>query len=105
MPSENLQANGENKTKTRATTMWNVLSNVRVENAIEKGGESRLAVSDSLQPHGLYNPWNSPGQNSGVDSRSLLQGIFPTQGLSPGFLQVDSLPSESLLVHPFPSIF
>ena len=53
MPSESLQANGENKTKTQATTMWNVLSNVRVENAIEKGGESRLAVSDSLQPHGL----------------------------------------------------
>ena len=25
-------------------------------------------------------PWNSPGQNTGGDSRSLLQGIFPTQG-------------------------
>ena len=23
-------------------------------------------VSDSLQPHGLYSPWNSPGQNTGV---------------------------------------
>ena len=29
-------------------------------------------------------PWNSPGQNTGVDSLSLLQGIFPTQGLNPG---------------------
>ena len=29
-------------------------------------------------------PWNSPGQNTGVGSLSLLQGIFPTQGLSPG---------------------
>ena len=28
--------------------------------------------------------WNSPGQNTGVGSRSLLQGIFPTQGLNPG---------------------
>ena len=24
--------------------------------------------------------WNSPGQNTGVGSLSLLQGIFPTQG-------------------------
>ena len=31
-----------------------------------------------------YSPWNSPGQNTGVDSHSLLQGIFPTQGLNPG---------------------
>ena len=29
-------------------------------------------------------PWNSPGQNTGVNSLSLLQGIFPTQGLNPG---------------------
>ena len=32
----------------------------------------------------LYSPWNSPGQNTGVDSLSLFQGIFPTQGLNPG---------------------
>ena len=31
-----------------------------------------------------YNPWNSPGQNSGVGSLSLLQEISPTQGLNPG---------------------
>ena len=46
--------------------------------------ESHLVVSDSSQPHGLYCPWNSPGQNTGVDSLSLLQGIFPTQGSNPG---------------------
>ena len=33
--------------------------------------------------HGLYSPWNSPSQNT-VGSLSLLQGIFPTQGLNPG---------------------
>ena len=33
---------------------------------------------------GLYSPWNSPGQNTRVRSLSLLQGIFPTQGLNPG---------------------
>ena len=27
--------------------------------------------------------WNSPGQNTGVGSHSLLQGIFPTQGSHP----------------------
>ena len=41
-------------------------------------------MSDSLWPHGLYSLWNSPGQNTGVDSLFLLQGIFPTQGLNPG---------------------
>ena len=30
-------------------------------------------VSDSLQPHELYSLWNSPGQNAGVGSLSLLQ--------------------------------
>ena len=28
--------------------------------------ESRSFVPDSLRPHGLYCPWNSPGQNTGV---------------------------------------
>ena len=37
-------------------------------------------MSDSLWPHGLYSPWNFPGQNTGVGSRSLLEEIFPTQG-------------------------
>ena len=48
--------------------------------------ESRSVVSNSLRPCGLYSPWNSPGQNPGVRSLSLLQGIFPTQGLDPGLL-------------------
>ena len=46
--------------------------------------ESCSVVSNSLRPHGLYSPRNSPGQNTGVCSLSLLQGIFPTQGLNPG---------------------
>ena len=48
--------------------------------------ESRSVVSDSLRPHGLYSPWNSPGQNTGVGSLSLLHGIFPTQGSNPSLL-------------------
>ena len=43
-------------------------------------------MSDSLRPHGLYSLWNSSGQSNRLGSRSLLQGIFPTQGLNPGLL-------------------
>ena len=46
--------------------------------------ESRSVMSNSLESYGLYSPWNSPGQNTGVGSLSLLQGIFPTQGSNPG---------------------
>ena len=48
----------------------------------------------SLQPRGLYSPWNSPGKNTGVGSLSLLQGIFLTQGSNSCLLcwQADSLP-------------
>ena len=48
--------------------------------------ESRSVVSDSLRPQGLYSPWNSPGQNTVVGSRSLLQGIFLSQRLNLGLL-------------------
>ena len=46
--------------------------------------ESHSVVCNSLWPHPLYSPQNSPGQNTGVNTLSLLQGIFPTQGLNPG---------------------
>ena len=60
--------------------------------------ESRSVVAVSVQPHRLYSPWNSPDQNTGVNSWSLPQGIFPDLGpriepRSPA-LQVDSLPTE-----------
>ena len=45
--------------------------------------ESCSVVSDSLRPHGLYSPCNSPGQDTGVGSLSLLQEVFPTQGSNP----------------------
>ena len=51
---------------------------------------SHSFVSDTLRLHGLQStrllcPWNSLGKNTGVRCHSLLQGIFPTQGLNPGF--------------------
>ena len=39
--------------------------------------ETHSGVSGSLQSHGLYSPWNSLGQNTGVGSISLLQAIVP----------------------------
>ena len=46
--------------------------------------ESCSVMSDSLQPHRPYSPWNSPGQNTGVGSLSFLQRIFPTQESNTG---------------------
>ena len=53
--------------------------------------ESCSVMSDSLRPHGpqstkLLCPWNSPGQNTGMGSCSLLHRIFPTQGSNPCLL-------------------
>ena len=50
----------------------------------ESESESRSVMSDSLQPPWTIQSMNSLGQNTGVCSLSLLQGIFPTQGLNPG---------------------
>ena len=73
----------------RNTVHWHIgntksvypLQNQYILELIVNGSHS--VVSDSLRPHGLYSLWNSPGQNTGVGSASLLQGIFPIQGLNP----------------------
>ena len=59
--------------------------------------ESHSVMSNSLRPHGLYSPWNSPDQNTTVGGCSLLQGIISTQGSNQHLLrllhwQVNSLP-------------
>ena len=46
------------------------------DQTIKIESESCSVMSNSTWPHGLYSPWNSPGQNIGVGSCSLLQGIF-----------------------------
>ena len=63
---------------------------------MQSESESCSVLSDALQPHGLYSPWNSPGQNTGVGSLSLLPGDLPNTGIEPRSptLQVDSLPAE-----------
>ena len=64
------------KRKTKQTTQATAKS----------GSESHSVVSDSWQPHALCSPWNSPGQNTGVGSCSLLQGVFSTQRSNLGLL-------------------
>ena len=53
--------------------------------------ESHSFMSNSLRPYGLYSPWNSPSQNTGVGSLPLFQGMLPTQGLNPGLLQCSQI--------------
>ena len=78
--------------------------------------ESCSVMSSFLQPHEQYSPWNSSGQNTGVGSHFLLQGIFPTQGLNPGLLhcrrilyqlshQGSPIPRESILFIQFCKFF
>ena len=64
-----------------------VLSRWRLGGVTKRNEWVKVAQSClTLWSHGLYSPWNSPGQNTGVGSLSLLQGIFPTQGLNLGLL-------------------
>ena len=54
---------------------------------ITKARKVKVAqLCPTLRPRGLYRPWNSPGQNTGVGSLSLLQWIFPTQESNWGLL-------------------
>ena len=59
--------------------------------------ESHSVMSNSLQPQGLYSLWNTPGQNTRVGSRSLLQGNFPNPGVE---LRSPTLPADSLPAEP-----
>ena len=46
--------------------------------------ESHSVMPNSLQLHGLYSPCNSPGQNTEVGSRSLLQDSWNSPGQDTG---------------------
>ena len=62
----------------------------------ESESESHSVVLDSLRPHELYSTQNSPCQNAGVGSISLLQGNLPNpeiEARSPT-LQADSLAAK-----------
>ena len=67
-----------------ANPIWNEAENVCVCVCVcvWKLVSQCLTLCDSMD----CSPWNSPGQNTGVGSLSLLQGIFSTQGSNPGLL-------------------
>ena len=48
--------------------------------------KSHTVMSGALRPHRLHSSLNSPGQDTGVGSPSLLQQIFPTQESNQGLL-------------------
>ena len=82
-----------------ARNLWKTFQTEETANAKiwrwkESESESRSVLSDSLQPHGLHSPWNSPGQNTGVGSLFLFQGIFQTQGWNPGLPHCRWIPHQ-----------
>ena len=50
-------------------------------------------MSNSLRPYGLHSPWNSPGQNTEVGSRSLFQGTLGSLRNSLAAQMVKCLPT------------
>ena len=70
--------NGESPSGGYTTSKW--------PSKVKSASESHSVVSGSLRPHGLYSPWNSPCQNTGVGSLTLLQQIFSIQELNQGLL-------------------
>ena len=54
--------------------------------AISFSKSESLSVVSNSATLGLYGPWNSPSQNTGMGSNSLLQLISPTKELNQGLL-------------------
>ena len=77
----------DHKNKFKKFTMENSMKvTLKIKNRVTikvKLSQSCLTICN---PMDLYSPWNSPGQNTGVGSRSLLQGICLIQELNWGLL-------------------
>ena len=93
-----LQPMGSQRDVTVSDTTDMTQHTCKKQKAFSNGlkSESGSVASSSLRPCGLYSPWNSPGQNTGWGSPSLLQGNLPNPGIEPRSpaLQADSLPAE-----------
>ena len=87
--------NSQNPSSMKLTCRYNALWGAIPWKSSES--ESHSVVSDSLQPHGLYSPWNSPGLNIGMGKPFPSPGDLPNPGIEPRSptLQADSLPAES----------
>ena len=77
------------------------ITNFQHPAALKSESASQSVVWDSLRSSGPQTArflcqWNFPGKDTGMSSRSLLQGIFLTQDrIRSPVLQADSLPAES----------
>ena len=73
---------------TMVTSMWTLKSTMHFPCSWGFLWKVKVKAPQSCpplcHPMDLYSAWNSPGQDTGVGSLSLLQGIFPTQELNPG---------------------
>ena len=58
---------------------------IKLHSNNNKEDPQKEIISLDILTNGLYSPRNSPGQNTGVGSLSLPQGIFPTQRSNSGF--------------------
>ena len=59
-------------------------------------GDVIHSINESESKSGLYSPWNSPGQNTGVGKPIPSPADLLNSGIEPGSpaLQADSLPTE-----------
>ena len=85
-PTTQRSQNSSEKWQILRRGQWSHKINLEYGYTESEKSDSPSVVSDSLGPLGLYSLWNSSGQNTGVGSFSLLQGIFPIQGSNPGLL-------------------
>ena len=69
---------------------------IKLHSNNNKEDPQKEIISLDILTNGLYSPRNSPGQNTGVGSLSLPQGIFPTQRSNSGLPHCRriSLPAE-----------
>ena len=73
--------------KEKLKSQWDPLFTHQIEQ-IQKFKKEQcwwVKVTQSCPTLWTYSSWNSPSQNTGVGSLSLLQGTFSTQGSNPGF--------------------
>ena len=63
---------------------------IQMNTNLEAESESHSVVSDSLRPHALHSPWNSPGKNTGVGKPFPSPGVFP----NPGLLHCEQIPYQ-----------
>ena len=72
--------------------LYSLSYNIKVK---RNENESHSVVSDSLHPHGLYSPWNSPGQKTEAVAIPFSKGSSqPRDQTQISQLQADSLPAE-----------